>query len=160
MHWQKFDGNKAATSTHVPLTRCSAAVALSFEGDHASVVRNKDRRINKKYGQVYDPFSPWRVLIIQAYPDWESTIDDLEDDVRQRKHIVNGPEAFLTSLRHEFRDAYKRLLKVYRKIEDLIQVPDDFIFDLSTRDKLLFEDDEFTYSRRSVISSPATCELD
>jgi len=150
MHWQKFDGNKAASSTHIPLTRCSAAVALSFEGDHSGMIRNKDRRIDRKYGQVYDPFSPWRVLIIQAYPDWESTIEDLDDEFRQRKHIVNGPEAFLTALRHEFRDAHKRLSKVYKRIEDLIQVPDDFIFDLSTRDKLLFEDDEFTYSRRSA----------
>lgn len=78
--------------------------------------------MNKKYGQVYDPFSPWRVLAIQAYPDWESTIEDIEDDQRQRKHIVNGPEAFLTVLRQELRDAAKRLLKVYRQIGDLVEV--------------------------------------
>lgn len=149
MPWQRFDPNMDVSSeTHIPITRCSAAIALSLEGSPVSMVKNKDRRVNRKYGQVYDPFSPWRVLIIQAYPDWESTIDDIEDDKRQRRHIVNGPEAFLTALRQELRDAAKRLLKVYRRIEDLVQVPDDFIFRLETRDRLLFEDDEFTYSRR------------
>ncbi|GAB7348398.1 hypothetical protein MBLNU459_g6832t2 [Dothideomycetes sp. NU459] len=148
MPWQRFDTNAGAAETHIPITRCSATIALSLEGNPVSMVKNKDRRVNRKYGQVYDPFSPWRVLVIQAYPDWESTIEDVEDDQRQRKHIVNGPEAFLTVFKQELRDAAKRLLKVYRRIEDLVQVPPDFIFRLETRDKLLFEDDEFTYSRR------------
>lgn len=121
MHWQRFDASNAS-ETHIPITRCSATIALSLEGNPVSMVKNKERRMNKKYGQVYDPFSPWRVLAIQAYPDWESTIEDIEDDQRQRKHIVNGPEAFLTVLRQELRDAAKRLLKVYRQIGDLVEV--------------------------------------
>lgn len=148
MSWQRFDSKMTAAETHIPISRCSATVALSLEGDPVSMVKNKDRRVNKKYGHVHDPFSPWRVLAIQAYPDWESTIEDVDEDTRQRRHVVNGPEAFLTVLRQEFRDAAKRLLKVYRRIEDLVEVPHDFIFRLETRDQLLFEDDEFTYSRR------------
>jgi len=152
MHWQRFDHNFRSEDCHIPLTRCSAALALSFEGDYVSTVRNKNRRMLKRIGHVYDPFSPWRVLVIQAYPDWESTFD-VDEDFQKRRHVVNGPEAFLTALRHELKDASKRLLKVFREIENLVQVPDDFIFDLSTRDKLLFEDDEFTYSRRYVGTS-------
>ncbi|GAB7338940.1 hypothetical protein MBLNU457_5615t4 [Dothideomycetes sp. NU457] len=148
MHWQKFDSNRKGSAEHIPLSRCSAVVALSLEGTHSRDVKTKDRRFQKKYGHVYDPFCPWRVLVIQCYPDWESTIEEPEEELRQRRHVVNGPEAFLTALQHELRDASKRLTKVYHRIDELVRVPDDFIFEESTREKLLFEDDSFTYSKR------------
>jgi len=150
MHWQKFDSNHIGTAEHIPLSRCSAVVALSFDGKQVRDVKTKDRRFHRKYGHVYDPFNPWRVLVIQAYPDWESTIDEPDEELRQRRHVVNGPEAFLTALQHELRDASKRLKKVYHRIDELVRVPDDFIFEESARDKLLFEDDSFTYSKRCV----------
>jgi hypothetical protein len=143
-HWQRFDTKAKASQTHIPISRCSSVVALSLEGPPMGRVRNKDRRISKKFGNVYDPFSPWRVLSIQAYPDWHSSTD-AHDSV---KHYVNGPEAFLITLRAEFKDAAKRLLEVYKAITDLVEPPPDFIFNLETRDDLLFEDSEFTYSRR------------
>ncbi|KAF1984063.1 hypothetical protein K402DRAFT_359858 [Aulographum hederae CBS 113979] len=142
--WQRFDSTGRLEATHIPITRCGSVVALSLEGPPMGKVRNKDRRIQKKYGYVYDPFSPWRVLSMQAYPDWNSSIDS-HDNI---KHYVNGPEAFLVTVRAELKDAAKRLLEVYRAISDLVEPPPDFIFNLSTRDKLLFEDVNFTYSRR------------
>ena len=107
-------------------------------------IRNKSRRRDRQYGDVHDPFSPWHVLSMQAYPDWKGSIDSHNST----KHYVNGPEAFLVTLRAELRDAQKRLLEVYRRISDLVTTPADFLFRQDVRDKLLFEDDEFTYSRR------------
>ena len=61
---------------------------------------------------------------------------------------MNGPEAFLITLRAEFKDAQKRLWEVYNRISQLVRPPPQFMFDPGLRDKLLFEDDDFTYSRR------------
>ena len=64
------------------------------------------------------------------------------------KHYVNGPEAFMHTLLAEFRDAEKRFEDIYKKISKLVIPPADFMFDGVLRDKLLFEDEHFTYSRR------------
>lgn len=48
----------------------------------------------------------------------------------------------------EFQDAEKRFAEIYRRISRLVTPPSDFMFNGGLRDKLLFEDDEFTYSRR------------
>lgn len=64
------------------------------------------------------------------------------------KHYVNGPEAFLHTLLAEFKDAEKRLTDIHKKISKLVSPPANFMFDGKERDKLLFEDEEFTYSRR------------
>lgn len=61
---------------------------------------------------------------------------------------MNGPEAFLMTLRAEFKDAQKRLMEVYNRISDLVRSPPEFTFKHSVRDRLLFEDDNFTYIRR------------
>lgn len=64
------------------------------------------------------------------------------------KHYVNGPEAFLHTLLAEFKDAEKRFEDIYTKISKLVIPPADFMFNGDLRDKLLFEDEKFTYSRR------------
>lgn len=64
------------------------------------------------------------------------------------KHYVNGPEAFLVTLLGEFRDAQKRFEHIYKEITRLITPPLEFMFDSAIRDSLLFEDKDFTYSRR------------
>ena len=63
-------------------------------------------------------------------------------------HYVNGPEAFLVTLLGEYKDAQKRFEHVYREISDLIMPPLEFMFDSDIRDRLLFEDEFFTMSRR------------
>lgn len=98
------------------------------------------------------------------------------------KHYVNGPEAFLTTLLAEFKDAQKRFEEINNRISRLVTpsvcrivssslkkeishpfflkcaIEDralictceqaEFMFSRALRDKLLFEDEEFTYSRR------------
>ena len=146
MKWQRADEELGGSETHVPVSRCSSIVALALEGKPISKIRHKGRRnpLGRREGEIFDPFSPWHCLSIQAYPDWRSSIHSHDST----KHYVNGPEAFLMTLRAEFKDAQKRLMDVYHRISDLITTPSEFMFKQSIRDKLLFEDDEFTYSRR------------
>lgn len=144
MNWQLADQDKGQEETHVPISRCSSVVSLSLSGPRMGRVRNKERRVDRKYGDVYDPFSPWRVLSVQAYPDLRHSVDSHDST----KHYMNGPEAFLVTLRAEFRDARKRLYAVYDAVSDLIEPPSNFMFHAETRDKLLFEDGDFTFSRR------------
>lgn len=143
--WQRSDEKEdGTTETHVPVTRCSSYTALSLSGPPARTVKNKARRAEQKTGYIFDPFAPWRVLSIQYYPDWKHSID-AHDSTR---HYVNGPEAFLITLRAEFKDAAKRLTEVYNRISDLVRMPPNFMFNRAARDRLLFEDEEFTFSRR------------
>jgi len=97
MPWQRADLLKGST-THFPLSRCSAVVALLLEGNPIGKVQSRDRRHENKTGDVFDLFSPWRVLNLQAYPDLKSTVD-VHDSA---KKYLNGPEAFLITLRSEF----------------------------------------------------------
>lgn len=146
MKWQRADERAyiGAMEGHIPISRCCSVVALWLGGEPVSKIRNRNRRISRKVGDVYDPFSPWHVLSMQAYPDWKSSVHSHDST----KHYVNGPEAFLITLRAEFKDAQKRLMEVYNKISDLVRSPPDFMFKQSIRDRLLFEDDDFTYTRR------------
>jgi hypothetical protein len=64
------------------------------------------------------------------------------------KHYVNGPEAFLHTLLAEFQDAEKRFAELYKRISKLVIPPSGLMFNGELRDKLLFEDEYFTYSRR------------
>lgn len=119
MDWQKSDETLDELEGHIPVTRCSSVVALQLAGEPVSKVRNKGRRVKRVFGDIYDPFSPWRVLSMQCYPDWKSSVDSHDST----KHYVNGPEAFLVTLRAEYRDAQKRLKEVYNRISDLVRCP-------------------------------------
>lgn len=144
MKWQKADEELEETEDHIPVSRCSSVIALSLKAKPIGQIKNRLRRQERRYGDVHDPFSPWHVLSIQAYPDWKSSVHS-HDSTR---HYVNGPEAFLVTLRAEFKDAQKRLMEVYHRISELVRTPPDFMFRQAVRDRLLFEDDEFTFSRR------------
>jgi len=84
------------------------------------------------------------VINIQCYPDDLHSME-VHDST---KHYVNGPEAFLHTLLAEFQDAEKRFSHLYQKISKLVIPPSELMFDGELRDKLLFEDKYFTYSRR------------
>ncbi|KAG7008900.1 hypothetical protein G7Y79_00004g014840 [Physcia stellaris] len=144
MTWQKADEDLDDDGGHIPVSRCSSVVALQLASEPIAKVRNKGRRVKRIFGDIHDPFAPWRILSIQCYPDWKSSVDSHDST----KHYVNGPEAFLVTLRAEYKDAQKRLKEVYNRISDLVRTPADFMFKQSIRDRLLFEDDDFTYSRR------------
>lgn len=142
--WQQSDEELNSSDTHIPITRCSSIVALHLSGDPISSVKNRARQRTTDIGNVYDPFAPWRVLSIQCFPDWKSTMDT-HDSAR---NYVNGPEAFMASLKAEFHDARKRFREINERIVRLATPPSDFMFNPRIRDELLFEDDTYTYSRR------------
>jgi CorA-like Mg2+ transporter protein len=144
MPWQSSDKDLRNSKTHIPITSCSSIVALSLSGKPSTMLKNRSRRAKATVGHVFDPFAPWRVLSIQCYPDWKSTVDTHDSN----RHYVNGPEAFLVTLLAEYRDAQKRFFEIARRVTDMTTPPHDFMFNRETRDNLLFEDDQFTYSRR------------
>ncbi|KAG0647248.1 hypothetical protein D0Z07_7222 [Hyphodiscus hymeniophilus] len=144
MPWQLTDIIPKKSSEHIPISRCSSIVALSLTGGYIKKLKNSARRAKTQYGYVYDPWASWHVLNIQCYPDHKHSMDSHDST----KHYVNGPEAFLTTLLAEFKDAQKRFEEIYNKISKLVTPPADFMFNGKLRDRLLFEDEEFTYSRR------------
>jgi len=144
MSWQLSDRHTKSSDSHIPLTRCSAVVALSLHGTPIRRVRNPARRAKTKHGYVYDTFAPWQVLNIQCYPDWRATVDGHDST----KHYVNGPEAFLATLLTEYRDAQKRFEEIYQRITKLITPGLDFLFNEELREVRLFEDKDFTWTRR------------
>ncbi|KAL2072100.1 hypothetical protein VTL71DRAFT_11443 [Oculimacula yallundae] len=147
MPWQRSDSAEKILRKgegHIPISRCSSVVALSLGGYPIRKLRNPARKARTRNGFVYDPWAPWQVLNIQCYPDHKHSMDSHDST----NHYVNGPEAFLHTLLAEFRDAQKRFEDIYIKISKLVIPPADFMFNGDLRDKLLFEDAEFTYSRR------------
>ena len=79
-----------------------------------------------------------------VYSDWRATADTYETGHR----YLNGPEAFLHALLTEYRDARRRYEDIYKRITELITPPLSFIFDADLRDERLFEDRNFTWTRR------------
>ncbi|KAB5542394.1 hypothetical protein GE09DRAFT_240775 [Coniochaeta sp. 2T2.1] len=147
--WQKFDYRPPdrRSMDHIDITECSSVLALSLEGEPIEKLTRKDRRQRKKQaeeGYVYHPFAPWHLLSIQCFPDNAHSLrsEDLG------KQFVSGPYAFLDTLAAEYRDAVKRYTRLNEMITKLITPPSEFMFDVKLRDKLLFEDANFTYSRR------------
>lgn len=62
--------------------------------------------------------------------------------------IVNGVEAFLVTVLGEYKDAERRFDDIIKQISKLVTPPLEFMFKSEIRDKLLFEDDGYTHSRR------------
>ncbi|KAK5678779.1 hypothetical protein LTR17_027635 [Elasticomyces elasticus] len=144
MKWQLADRQEERSSSHIPITRCSSLVALSLDGPAVRKVKNPSRHADNSHGYSYDPWSAWHLVNLQCYPDHHATLD-VHDST---KHFINGPEAFLATVLGELRDAQKRFEEIYKSITSLIMPPLEFMFDSDIRDKLLFEDKHFTYSRR------------
>lgn len=111
MDWQLSDKQPKKSDDHIPVSRCSCVVALSLSGHPLHRVKNPGRRARNKNGYAYDPWAPWELLILQAYPDWRSTTEGHDSS----KHYVNGPEAFMTVLLTEFKDAQKRYEEIYKR---------------------------------------------
>ncbi|KAF2730938.1 hypothetical protein EJ04DRAFT_536948 [Polyplosphaeria fusca] len=143
MQWQRADRSKASES-QVPLTRCGAVVALALYDDKPRRIRNRGRRAKTKYGWVQDIWSPYQVLTIECHPDWKASTDTFETGHR----YLNGPEAFLHALLTEYKDAIKRYDEIYKAISRIVTPPLGFIFDSDERDRRLFEDRDFTWTRR------------
>ncbi|KAI1853791.1 hypothetical protein JX265_003875 [Neoarthrinium moseri] len=145
--WQKYDHRPADTraADHIDICECSSVLALSLSGEPVRTLeRRRRRRAKAEVGNIYSTFAPWQLLNIQCVADDEHVMRN-EDS---RKVFYNGPYAFLDSLAMEYRDAVKRNIALNDLISKLITPPVTFMFDVRLRDKLLFEDKHFTYSRR------------
>lgn len=119
MRWQKSDRDLRSTLTHIPIASCSSVVALSLTGEPTRTLKSRSRKKKQFVGKVYDPFASYRVCAVQCFPDWKSSVDYHETN----RHYVNGPEAFLVTLLHEFRDARKRFLEINKRIVVLATPP-------------------------------------
>jgi hypothetical protein len=117
--WQRSDDDLTSSREHIPISTCSAIVALSLSGPPINTVKRRSRKAEMIVAQIYDPFAPWRVLSMQCFPDWETTVDVHE----QNHHYVNGTEAFLVTVLAEYKDAHKRLREINRRIVALVTPP-------------------------------------
>ena len=149
MQWQRADRITSSSDSHIPLSRCGAVVALALFDENPRRVRNRSRHSKTNYGWVHDMWSPWQVLQLECFPDWKSTPINGNPYTFETGHrYLNGPEAFLHALLTEYRDARKRYDEIYRQITELVTPPLDFLFDEDARIKRLFEDKNFTWTRR------------
>jgi hypothetical protein len=117
--WQMSDGDLTSSRDHIPISTCSSIVALSLSGKPTNTLKRRSRKANIIVGQIFDPFAPWRVLSIQCFPDWKTTVDVHE----QNRHYVNGIEAFLVTVLAEYKDAQKRLRQLNERIVQLVTPP-------------------------------------
>jgi hypothetical protein len=149
MDWHRADKSSSRHDSHIPLSRCGAIVALALYDEKPRRVRNRARRAKTKYGWVQDVWSPWQVLQLECFHDWKSTPVHGTPYTFEAKHrFLNGAEAFLHALLTEYRDARRRYHEIYRRITDLVTTPLGFLFDEQLRNKRLFEDKDFTWTRR------------
>ncbi|KAK7745892.1 hypothetical protein SLS53_002611 [Cytospora paraplurivora] len=145
--WQQYDHrpSDAKPPDHIHITECSSILALSLEGDPVKKVPlRRGRRKGATTGAIYDTFAPFNLLNIQCFPDHIHS----ENSSIRKPCYYNGPYTFMNRLVAEYRDATKRWLQLNDQLRKLITPPSSFMFDSKVRDKLLFEDADFTFSRR------------
>ncbi|KAF5844993.1 hypothetical protein GGP41_001123 [Bipolaris sorokiniana] len=149
MQWQLADKASGDTEHHIPLARCSAIVALVLHDENPRRIRNRARRAKTRFGWVHDIWSPYQVLQLECFPDWKSQPTQGTPYTFESGHkFLNGAEAFLHSLLTEYRDARKRYDEIYKRITELVTPPLGFLFDEKLRQTRLFEDKDFTWTRR------------
>ncbi|KAK0673652.1 hypothetical protein QBC41DRAFT_352535 [Cercophora samala] len=147
--WQPYDPRPLdhRSPDHIDITECSSILALSLSGPVQSQVKVRVKRKTKS-GNLFNTFAPWHLLNIQYFPDDHHSPFPVVRSDGSQKTFSSGPHAFLDALRLEYRDAIKRYTELNESITKLITPPNQFMFDVRLRDKLLFEDSHFTYSRR------------
>ena len=144
MSWQDADIQSENSNDHIAISTCSSVVALTLSGSPSDVLSQKSRKSKQIVGHVHDAFAPWQVLSIQCFPDWLSNTGTHEGN----RHFVNGPEAFLITVLDEYRDAYTRFKALNRAIAKLVTPPKQFLFKPELREELLFESEDYMYSKR------------
>jgi len=108
--WADFNGYYSDDSP-IALSSCSSVVALSLAGDVVNHVQKITGGKLRKY-PVYDHFAPWQAIVIQFFPDRQTTADVFGS----RRVILSGPEAFLRALLAQYQDAHARLQIVTAEI--------------------------------------------
>ncbi|KAJ4387895.1 hypothetical protein N0V93_008498 [Gnomoniopsis smithogilvyi] len=132
--WQRHGcrSSDRQTPNHVNISECSSVVGLSLE--------------RQSFGPP-DPgeehFAPFHVLNIRCFPDKLRSVHQFDGHL-----CYNGPYALLHCLNTEYQNAARRFQTLNESIAKLVLPSTDFIFDVKLRDKLLFEDADYTFSRR------------
>lgn len=96
-HWQEVDKDEDSPTKNARIIKGSFVVALSLSGEPMTTLKVRSRGPwdgVTDVGQVFDPFSPWRVLSIYYFPDWKTSVDYDSGEKRD----VNGPDAFVLTL--------------------------------------------------------------
>lgn len=144
--WQ-FHNNQASRTSpdQLEITECSSILGISLTGECTKRMNLKTRNPRRRrVGELYDTNAPWHVLSIQFFPDDESSVSHNYPG----ETFCNGPHAFLVRLSMEYQDAVRRYTRLNERISKLITPPSQFVFDSKLRERFLFEDKYFTYSRR------------
>ncbi|KAK3347918.1 hypothetical protein B0H65DRAFT_571344 [Neurospora tetraspora] len=144
--WQRYDTRPADRKwpDHVDIAECSSILALSLGGDPIKKYRARVKKRDIKDHVIFDTSAPWQLLSIQCFPDDEHTMRSKGSN----RPLCNGPFAFLDSLALEYHDAVTRYSQINDEVTKLITPPSEFMFNSQLRDGLLFEDENFSYSRR------------
>ena len=117
--WQR-----SILAEQIPLSECSSVVALSLEGQSKQKVC-KNWAYKGETVRTYDPFAPWRVLLIQFHPSDPTTQILIGTD----EDCVNGPHAFLLTILAEYRDAAKRFSFLQEALVSLVSPVGTGLFD-------------------------------
>ncbi|KAI9720959.1 MAG: hypothetical protein M1828_005431 [Chrysothrix sp. TS-e1954] len=110
-------------------------LALESETTHASLYEAPENED--------DPLRSWHVLCVEACPDDQYWLPDY--DFRES---LNGPEAFLFGLVKNLSLMSKRTDQLIDSLSSLVQPPADAPFDSEVIEDMLFDDQNFTNSRR------------
>lgn len=117
MEWQNDAWDDFGEVDGIRLSNCSSVVALSLSRGPTAILTDTVDNSGRIKGHVFDPLSPWRVLSIQCFPDWNSSADLFT----AKKRYANGPEAFLMAVIGEYRDAAKRMKEINERLTAFIQ---------------------------------------
>ena len=117
--WQR-----SILAEQIPLSECSSVVALSLEGQSEQTVCQSWAHKGET-ARTYDPFAPWRVLLIQFHPSDPTT----QILIGMDEECVNGPHAFLLTVLAEYRDAAKRFSFLQEALVSLVSPVGTGLFD-------------------------------
>lgn len=160
MGWQLTDKESRSDESPMRLSRCSAVVALANRaGSRSDIVERAQGTvgclISGRYGMYVSLCLLYLDLSNKCFPDWRATLDTFESS----HQYLNGPEAFLHRLLSEFVDAKKRYSEICTVMAQMVQPLPNFVFEDILRDQRLFDDENYTWTRRyfyvhRMVSSP------
>lgn len=130
MDWQDVDKEADSPTKDARIVKGSSVVALSLSGEPIATVKNRSRKPwpdgATDLGQVFDPYSPWRVLSIHYLPNWKTHVDCHSEE----KRYVNGPAAFLMTLLAAYREAVGRVSELTERVVALVKIPVSLIHEV------------------------------
>ncbi|KAI9727165.1 MAG: hypothetical protein M1828_007366 [Chrysothrix sp. TS-e1954] len=146
LSWQLSDltGDTGYWMSGLPLSRCNIVIGLYFAG-RPRKTDFPDRRLMNDH--VFDPCASWQVLTVEAKPNSRWSYYERRHAHEHVPHR-NGPEAFLYTLIDGVKDFRIRTERLVDRICALVQPPADAPFSRRKLNDLLFDDKDFSNSRK------------